>query len=637
MSRAQQQQEQAHAQAQAYAGLQYGRHRGDSNFVQAVAGAGNSFPRTGLTYGVGMHPAMVQSASFQDYGNRYVSTQQLPPQMMENNRALAAGVKFEDAAESTFRPLPQDHRPLASGIGNSAIPLMLKRELSPIGGWASDEDVNAARKEQEAAVGVGAAREMRLMEPPPGAKVPPFASAAGVGVKDGAYAHSQVQQQQPSSAHPAEKWSRQHCPKDDLLPLDGCDDPEAMKQLSPSDRTWIHRFQDLKAFQAAHGHCNVPRVFPANPSLASWVHNQRKDYKRLRTNRKSAMTEMRVQCLTNMGFEWNQQGANWDRRLEELKDFKALHRHTNVPQRYGGNAALGRWVNTQRLQQRLRKQGQNSDMTDDRFKRLSELGFVWYVKGPDQWMDRYKELEAFNDEFGNCDVPSRYAPNRRLGRWVSFQRTQYRLKLQSQHNHLTDERMKRLEKLGFSWTAPGQNPETDHGGTAEASLVKREHVGDKRPPLNKAAKSAGAGNFTSAAGAARSGSLPGSLETSTSTLDASELMKMSDSTLEISPAEPKGTLAASAAELLKTAELESPASSEDERMADIQEEPFSSSPSGDGGSSQSPSERKGPTRKRPHVESKDGKRFGDGGGRNVRLPGSGNENYSRVGLNGWSV
>jgi Helicase associated domain len=39
---------------------------------------------------------------------------------------------------------------------------------------------------------------------------------------------------------------------------------------------WMERLQELKAFKASFGHCNVPSSFPGSKSLATWVKGQRK-------------------------------------------------------------------------------------------------------------------------------------------------------------------------------------------------------------------------------------------------------------------------------------------------------------------------------------------------------------------------
>ena len=48
-------------------------------------------------------------------------------------------------------------------------------------------------------------------------------------------------------------------------------------------------------------------------------------------------------------------------------------------------------------------------------------------------------------EFGNCNVPVSHKP---LGTWVSTQRTQRR---QSGEGKLSQDRIRRLDELGFNW------------------------------------------------------------------------------------------------------------------------------------------------------------------------------------------
>jgi hypothetical protein len=63
-----------------------------------------------------------------------------------------------------------------------------------------------------------------------------------------------------------------------------------------------------------------------------------------------------------------------------------------------------------------------SRLTDERIKRLEDAGFVWSVR--DDWKTHFNELIAYKEEHGNCDVPARYARNKRLGIWVTRQRQQ---------------------------------------------------------------------------------------------------------------------------------------------------------------------------------------------------------------------
>lgn len=96
-------------------------------------------------------------------------------------------------------------------------------------------------------------------------------------------------------------------------------------------------------------------------------------------------------------------------------------------------------------------------LTEDRIRRLNELGFVWSLR--DDWTKHYEELKEFKKEHGHCNVPARYAKNRRLGIWVSAQRQQYKqmqstppVETGSKATPLTKERIGLLNDLGFTWT-----------------------------------------------------------------------------------------------------------------------------------------------------------------------------------------
>ena len=59
------------------------------------------------------------------------------------------------------------------------------------------------------------------------------------------------------------------------------------------------------------------------------------------------------------------------------------------------------------------------------------------------WDERYGQLIAYKERFGNCDVPHRWKENPALGKWCGVQRTLHR------KGNLLPERSKRLEMIGF--------------------------------------------------------------------------------------------------------------------------------------------------------------------------------------------
>ena len=62
------------------------------------------------------------------------------------------------------------------------------------------------------------------------------------------------------------------------------------------------------------------------------------------------------------------------------------------------------------------------------------------------WVTHYNELVNYKREFGNCCVPFGYKTNPTLGRWVNWQRRQFK------SNQLAEHRIEKLNEIGFaSW------------------------------------------------------------------------------------------------------------------------------------------------------------------------------------------
>lgn len=66
-------------------------------------------------------------------------------------------------------------------------------------------------------------------------------------------------------------------------------------------------------------------------------------------------------------------------------------------------------------------------------------------------MEHYKLLTEYHEAHGNCTVPTHYAAQPKLGRWVHTQRHQRRLLQKGKKSSMTQERIDLLDKLLFSW------------------------------------------------------------------------------------------------------------------------------------------------------------------------------------------
>lgn len=143
---------------------------------------------------------------------------------------------------------------------------------------------------------------------------------------------------------------------------------------------WADHFKNLCDYHRKEGNCQVPHLYPPNPSLARWVKRQRYSYKVLKEGKASSMTLERIAALEGIGFVWDSQSAAWEDRFRDLTAFRYTHGHCNVPSRFGGNPKLATWVKCQRRQYRAYREGRHSTMTTERISNLESIGFQWFVK-----------------------------------------------------------------------------------------------------------------------------------------------------------------------------------------------------------------------------------------------------------------
>jgi hypothetical protein len=213
---------------------------------------------------------------------------------------------------------------------------------------------------------------------------------------------------------------------------------------------WEDRLSELADYRKIHGHCNVPRKYSENTQLGNWVKKQRSNYSLHQAGKTSHMTLSRIQELESLGFEWTVCVIAWEDRLSELTDYRKIHGHCNVPQNCSENTKLGKWVGTQRNNYRLHREGKKSQMTTIRIQELESLGFEWRVSVT-AWEDRLSELADYRKIHGHCNVPQNYSENSKLAKWVSKQRTNYRLHIEGKTSPMTPFRLQALESLGFEW------------------------------------------------------------------------------------------------------------------------------------------------------------------------------------------
>lgn len=168
-----------------------------------------------------------------------------------------------------------------------------------------------------------------------------------------------------------------------------------MKHMTPSDKpsaddTWELHFRELKAYQEKNGHCSVPKNYLPHPLLPGWIKNQ---------------------IIVRRGI---------------------------IDRARGG----GEPIHTT-----------HAWLIEERIAPLDALGFTW--KRPTKpresvgdWDDCFQELKAFKNKLGHCNVPPSKSG---LGKWVNDQRIGYRFYMKAKAKDVTEDHIKQMEDLGFSW------------------------------------------------------------------------------------------------------------------------------------------------------------------------------------------
>ena len=264
-----------------------------------------------------------------------------------------------------------------------------------------------------------------------------------------------------------------------------------MKPTKPTINKWEKRYQELKVYRNEHGDCLVPSTYKLNKQLATWVETQRRQWVFWVSGDHSHLNQERVDKLEAIGFAWNvfdkRNKRNWNKHLEELKEYKQLKGDCNVPRGYPPNKTLAQWVADQRRFYRIlmknkeleeeeeeeagqeearqgqgqgqqKKKKKKTPMTQERIDKLEAIGFAWdktQDKHKQIWDGMIMELVQYKEKHGDCLVPFIYEDNKHLGFWVSRQRTQYNDYYQKGiKSTLTKEKVEQLDGLGFSWVTP---------------------------------------------------------------------------------------------------------------------------------------------------------------------------------------
>ena len=140
--------------------------------------------------------------------------------------------------------------------------------------------------------------------------------------------------------------------------------------------------------------------------------------------------------------------------MDQQVEFREEHGHCNVPQ---SKEKLGKQVNNLRSAYKKYCAGKQSTLTSDSVSQLEEVGFKWFSKIIHKGYELFDLLVSYANEEQHCDVPR---DHKNLGCWVAGQRTDYKKKIEGKASAMTDERIEKLNGIGFNWTPNKRSTKT---------------------------------------------------------------------------------------------------------------------------------------------------------------------------------
>ena len=219
-------------------------------------------------------------------------------------------------------------------------------------------------------------------------------------------------------------------------------------------RGWKANLDALIAYKEKHGHFSVRRRDKANNSLSRWLTKVRKQY-----TAREIDPELERR-LEEIGFPWiaeiTASEPHWLTMFEKVQQHIATTSSCRIGRATPDQKQLASWIVHQRMLRRTEK------LLPKRQQLLEAIGFEWEPqyrgkrKGvlPDvdhafgkTWDEMHAMLAHFFKLQGHCNVPPNWSGDPELARWIQCQRAA------KKRSKLTAEQIRRLDEMGFAWTA----------------------------------------------------------------------------------------------------------------------------------------------------------------------------------------
>lgn len=198
------------------------------------------------------------------------------------------------------------------------------------------------------------------------------------------------------------------------------------------DYFWEQNFKLAKEYYLTYGNLDIPTNYKSTDGkhLGNWILRQRQLYK------SNSLTDEQIKKLDSIGMDWmDRVDRVWENGFMEAKNYSEEYGNLSVPKNYRSNTdfPLGIWI------QRQRSLYKNKKISDDRIKRLTDVGMNW---NPNSWEHRFELVKQYYEEHGTINISQKeVVQGVWLGKWIVSQ------KKAMQEGKLTHEQIEMLKTL----------------------------------------------------------------------------------------------------------------------------------------------------------------------------------------------
>lgn len=198
------------------------------------------------------------------------------------------------------------------------------------------------------------------------------------------------------------------------------------------DYFWEQNFKLAREYYLTYGNLDIPTNYKSTDGkhLGNWVLRQRQLYK------SNSLTDEQVKKLDSIGMDWmDRVDRIWENGFIEAKNYSEEYGNLSVPKNYRSKTdfPLGIWI------QRQRSLYKNNKISENRIKRLTDVGMNW---NPDNWESRFKLVKQYYEEHGTINISQKeVVQGVWLGKWIVSQ------KKAMQEGKLTHEQKELLKTL----------------------------------------------------------------------------------------------------------------------------------------------------------------------------------------------